>query len=570
MRCWLPYILTLLFQIGLLGNTLYSQNLMAHYQMDGDASDSSGNSNHGVINGGVESTTDRWGNPCGALSFNGTDGFISVPSSPTLELPYTEFSTTAWFRLNRSTDPSYKWLTLVCKGDSPTEVVDNPNYRVQVLQAHNQSTVSISTAFTEFDDNHMHHQIPLGEWIFVALTYDGSRVQLYFNAVKVWEFAYAKPFSSNNAPLHIARDIPGAEEFFYGSLDDLRLFDSALSKQDIKFLFKDNSGSQFQQTESIECQESITSTTDYGSCGAVIHYDSPVSNSNCGQSDVKLVRGLDSGSFFPLGNNKVVFLVTEGSGQRQACEFSIKVNDAEPPSLICPMDTVLWINSRLDSIEYYLPEPIASDNCALRSVELMNSNTSDFFKLGKYEFTYVATDESGNQSTCDFWVSVELNSPEVVDDTVAIAHDDLKVSGLLSDSTEMHQDTLDTNDGLLDERALDLQHEMLFDDCEIKALIFDGSKQDRDTVSIFFNDELIVDKQMLRTKRNGAFEVDLVLNPSAENLLVSYAWNTGQLGPNTLKIEFYQGKMDITKKPVATKKIHSTLGSSGAISLFCN
>jgi hypothetical protein len=45
--------------------------VIAHYPFDNSVKDISGNNNHGRNIGGVSSTKDRFGNPCGAMFFDG-------------------------------------------------------------------------------------------------------------------------------------------------------------------------------------------------------------------------------------------------------------------------------------------------------------------------------------------------------------------------------------------------------------------------------------------------------------------------------------------------------------------
>ncbi|MEY5049837.1 MAG: hypothetical protein RLZZ175_3196 [Bacteroidota bacterium] len=61
-----------------------NDSLIAHYTFDGHVNDVSGNNNNGVISGGVTFTSDADGNPNSAALFNGTDGFITVPSPNTI------------------------------------------------------------------------------------------------------------------------------------------------------------------------------------------------------------------------------------------------------------------------------------------------------------------------------------------------------------------------------------------------------------------------------------------------------------------------------------------------------
>ena len=76
------YILIFLSLIGL--SNVFAQiptnGLLAWYQFNGNALDSSGNNNHGNISGPVP-TTDRWGRQDKALMFNGYGQYVSVANN---------------------------------------------------------------------------------------------------------------------------------------------------------------------------------------------------------------------------------------------------------------------------------------------------------------------------------------------------------------------------------------------------------------------------------------------------------------------------------------------------------
>ena len=574
--------IVMLCQIQALG-----QDLVAYYPFDGDAVDVSGNLNNGELLGGVGPTADRWGNPCGALSFNGDDGYVNVPNSKSLQTPANKYSVTSWFLIDNANSDPYNWITLLCKGEDQSETWANPQYRVQVLQAHNQSTVSISTDFTEYDENYRQHQIPANTWVFFSLTYDGNMVRMYLNAREVWNFTYNQMFQANTAPLHIGRDNPGATEYFRGKLDDLRIFSSVLSSAQIQDLFKDDKGSSYNQPMTIHCPESYYGFTDPFTCGSVVRFSDPTLNLSCSEVEIKLLKGLESGSEFPVGVSNQAFLAQNESNQRQVCEFKITVVDNELPELTCPQDTIVYTKETTQKeIAFVYPWPNATDNCKVKEVVLVSGTNEDKFGLGVHEQRFRATDVSGNFSECSYLVKVQQKvgtlrmetKPPVVEDELSVQLPKADIIESTQDQSEMevavnHSISTSRKGQELD-TEIDLQHELNFDECFITAVIFDGSKQDNDTVSLFFNDVIIMDQELVKTKKNGAAIRHLKLNSDSENLLVSYAWNTGQLGPNTLKIEFYRdsefNKNGTVKiKPLASIKIHSTVGVSGAIKLNC-
>ncbi|RPJ66894.1 MAG: LamG domain-containing protein [Alphaproteobacteria bacterium] len=59
-------------------------NLVASYSFNGNANDDSGNGHNGIVYGNASLTTDSSGNPNGAYSFDGSDDYIDIPGSESL------------------------------------------------------------------------------------------------------------------------------------------------------------------------------------------------------------------------------------------------------------------------------------------------------------------------------------------------------------------------------------------------------------------------------------------------------------------------------------------------------
>ena len=138
----------------------FSQNLIEYYPFDNNVKDISGNNNNGIIYGDLKPAIDRFGNYCGALFFNGVNGYIEVPNSKSLTSISNKISVTCWLKLEKNqTHPLDKWLTLICKGQEIIETNINPQYRVQIFQSDKQSTISVNTEFTEFDNNFKKRQL---------------------------------------------------------------------------------------------------------------------------------------------------------------------------------------------------------------------------------------------------------------------------------------------------------------------------------------------------------------------------------------------------------------------------
>ena len=78
------------------------------------------------------------------------------------------------------------------------------------------------------------------KWNHIAVTYDGLRVRAYLNS----EFkarsniSTNSPFISSSGGLYIGNQIADHTEFFKGSVDDFRIYNRALSAEEIQLLYQ--------------------------------------------------------------------------------------------------------------------------------------------------------------------------------------------------------------------------------------------------------------------------------------------------------------------------------------------
>ena len=220
--------------------SLFSQaitdGLVAYYPFSkGAAMDESGKLNNGSLVGKVKPVSDRFGNDCSAMYFDG-GGYIVVPSSSSLESPSREVSITAWFMLDEGSiddRTQLEWVTVICKSDNPSENDDAPQYRLQLTER----TISLNTEFTE----ELNESWDLNKWYFVAMIYNGSTVKAYIDGKSFFSYPYFGALDKTSAPLEIGRDMPGNQEYFVGTLDDIQIFDRALNEKEIQKIFKDKS-----------------------------------------------------------------------------------------------------------------------------------------------------------------------------------------------------------------------------------------------------------------------------------------------------------------------------------------
>ena len=202
--------------------------LVAYYPFNGNANDESGNSNNGIV-GGAVLTSDRFGVDSAAYEFDGTSSYITIPSSATLESPTTELTQAAWINI-------YSW-SLVGQAFGPVTMKSNSGgnafqYRLSVSDGGINTAINNWNNFVTILDT-----LNINEWYFIVTTLKDDTVKTYVDGEFIGEGTLAGPIFYDNQPLEIGRDVPGATEIFHGKIDDIRIYNRALTPEEIDSLY---------------------------------------------------------------------------------------------------------------------------------------------------------------------------------------------------------------------------------------------------------------------------------------------------------------------------------------------
>lgn len=199
-----------------------SNGLVAYYPFNANANDASGNGNNGTPVNGAHLTTDKKGQANSAFEFDGIDDYITVPNTTNLTFSPGGFTLAAWASFSASTNANG---TLVAKHlySSP------PGFLLGVYsnQALVQFFMSDSRLLTGpgYDD---------GLWHFIVATYDGSVQRLYVDGLlKISVYASYTP--ANNVDISMGAATGGG--YFKGKMDDVRIYNRALSADEIRMLY---------------------------------------------------------------------------------------------------------------------------------------------------------------------------------------------------------------------------------------------------------------------------------------------------------------------------------------------
>ncbi len=192
------------------------------------AKDGSGNGNNGRLVGGPVWVDGVLGK---ALDFDGVDDYVEVPHSTDL-IPTTGKATVAvWINAKRHTGPGgSQWQGILAKGGAPRLY----NLYTEASQVLHFSTGPSGAYIGPLSTG----TVPLNEWVHVAVAVDGMDF-FYINGQPAGVGGQGATVpTGGTAPLTIGQT--GESNFFLGMIDEVRLYDLALTPEEVKALYEGN------------------------------------------------------------------------------------------------------------------------------------------------------------------------------------------------------------------------------------------------------------------------------------------------------------------------------------------
>ena len=209
-----------------------TNGLVGYWPFNGNANDESGNGNNGSVNGATL-TTDRFGNSNSAYNFNGNNTHIAVPSNNSLQL-INNYTINGWFNANIFFNTNISDRSIVSKVQSTGWY---GGYEVMVGGTSNDITHVGNVGGNNFNVGSTGYSI--NTWYMFTATYNGNVMNLYMNGVLVNSQPKSGNLDTSNLPLIFGmRD--GNFQFFNGKIDDIGIWNRALTQQEITNLYNAN------------------------------------------------------------------------------------------------------------------------------------------------------------------------------------------------------------------------------------------------------------------------------------------------------------------------------------------
>ena len=208
--------------------------LVGYWPFNGNANDESGNGNNGTVSGATL-TADRNGKANSSYSFDGSSSYINIPNSSSLQFN-GGLTISTWLNASiiaSSISNTGYILSKGADGGTPyswTSILDDSYCSLQIWNDNNLNT--------SVDIMQKDYPILTNKWYNVIYTFDGVNAKAYINSQLVKTISSPYSIFSNAYDLKFGRrHTSGNPYFFNGQLDDIAIYNRALTEQEITALY---------------------------------------------------------------------------------------------------------------------------------------------------------------------------------------------------------------------------------------------------------------------------------------------------------------------------------------------
>ncbi len=212
-----------------------TNGLVGWWPFSGNVIDSSGNGNNGINNGALL-VSDRFGNVNCAYSFNGSNSFINIPDPVNNSLDFlgASFSISVWVKSNQT-----NYMPLVNKQNLSLSN-ESGDYNLDINTPLGTARLAMGFGSGNGGSCESTNSISTNNWEHIVAVYNApNSMDIYINGIHNSSVCYncnSAPSVLLNSPQPL-RFGKGWQSFFMGALDDIGIWNRALTQQEITGLY---------------------------------------------------------------------------------------------------------------------------------------------------------------------------------------------------------------------------------------------------------------------------------------------------------------------------------------------
>lgn len=193
--------------------------LIASYEFDGNANDTSGNNLNGTVYGATL-TADRFGNPNSAYRFNGIDNYIEVADNNIFDLT-NNFSISLWVKQYAF---GGRLVDKTTAGTSDGYDFDTSGAGYAMRLAGGDVNIAANTT------------VSLNTWHHLVVTLDGGLSNFFLDGV--WDGGgNSGLMATNDLSLRFGMAHPGFQNLLNGDMDSIYIYNRALTSSEVNCLY---------------------------------------------------------------------------------------------------------------------------------------------------------------------------------------------------------------------------------------------------------------------------------------------------------------------------------------------
>src|SRR6187200_896791 len=185
---------------------------------------------------------------------------------------------------------------------------------------------------------------PQNQWTHAVFMRNNGTISIYINGVlklsaSEGSLSPTYPISPICGAMGYGGYTPPRYNPYNGKMDELRIYDRALSAAEITAVYNDYLTGGVQPV-TITCPSNITVPNDAGQCGAIVNYPAATAT---GTPAPTINYSKASGTFFDVGTTTVTATATNGASSSASCSFTVTVTggvdtDADGIPDVCDND----------------------------------------------------------------------------------------------------------------------------------------------------------------------------------------------------------------------------------------